>query len=96
MGCPAFSNATAASLTVSASFASEARTMSQQIFCTALKTPPRPYQIIRLENVDLFAFEKSSRVISQGGFVCLELCLFETLFVWNIICWTFICLELGT
>jgi hypothetical protein len=84
MGCPAFSNATAASLTVSASFAREARTMSQQIFCAVLKTTPRPHQIIRTENVDLCS-KKGRRMVSQR-----RLCLFGTLFV----CWNFICLEL--
>jgi hypothetical protein len=54
MDCPAFSKATAVSPTVSASFASEARTISQQIFCsTVLKaTQVVPYQIIHFTNVD--------------------------------------------
>jgi len=76
MGCPAFSKATAVSPTVSASFASEVSTMSQQIFCSALrKTTPRPHQIIRQNNVDL-CLKKGRIVISQRS-----ICLFGTLFV---------------
>jgi hypothetical protein len=78
MGCPAFSNATAASLTVSISFAGEAKTMSQQIFCSAvLKTTPRPHQIIHTKNGDYLSLKKGHRVISRR-----LLYLFGTLFVW--------------
>jgi hypothetical protein len=80
MGCPAFSNATAASLTVSASFAREARTMSQQIFCAVLKTTPRPHQIIRTENVDLCS-KKGRRMISQRRFLFVLNFIFLTLYL---------------
>src|SRR5215471_11877998 len=86
MGCPAFSKATAASLTVSASFASEARTTSQQTLCRILlKTHPSPSNTTSDECRYQFAGRHEERPPSGISAAFL--------FVRNVLCLNFVCLN---